>query len=201
MVVPVEVRPIAGSLEASVDLGSAYRTTPKYKRISSESPLRFNDLRTAWLSSSRGHYKLISTQCARRAHHHDNPQQTTMCTYDWVEVICPCNKGSNCCMRNKPKLIIHNRFRHTTGRLVPIKETAQRCQFRRRNAKGGWAAPDCKFSERKDAVGTQLSVTPCFWCALDCETAPVDDEVVYQEVVAQVPERRGEVDVHGQDRQ
>ncbi|KAH8173660.1 hypothetical protein LIA77_07915 [Sarocladium implicatum] len=106
-----------------------------------------------------------------------------MCAYEWLEVICPCNKGSNCCMNTRSaKVIMNNRIRHATGRFIPIKESGERCQYRRRNAKGGWSDPDCKYSEGKEVVGSQMSRTVCFWCALDCESAPVDDREVYEGV-------------------
>lgn len=101
-----------------------------------------------------------------------------MCYYKWVEIICPCDKGKNCCMNHKPKVLMNGRFRHSTGRQVPVRETGQRCQFRRRNAKGGWADPKCKYSDNKDVVGSRLSETECLWCSMDCVCAPVDDPAV-----------------------
>lgn len=109
---------------------------------------------------------------------HVTPLQSSMCSYQWLEIICPCNKGQNCCMAHKPMVVINHRERHSTGNLVPIKGSGQRCQFRRRNAKGGWADPKCKYSEGRDVVGQKLSDIMCLWCNMDCVYAPVDDNIV-----------------------
>ncbi|KAK0391540.1 hypothetical protein NLU13_1040 [Sarocladium strictum] len=101
-----------------------------------------------------------------------------MCNYKWLELVCPCDKGRYCCMRHKPQVVVDDRYKHSTEIHIPIKESGQRCQYRRKNAKGGWADPKCKYSEKKDIVGTRLSDTLCLWCSMDCAWAPVDDHPV-----------------------
>lgn len=82
-------------------------------------------------------------------------------------------------MKHKRRIIVDGRWRHSTGRKLAIRESGERCQYRRRNARGGWADPLCEHSdEDRDVVGTHVSATECLWCALDCRNAPVDDEPV-----------------------
>lgn len=79
-------------------------------------------------------------------------------------------------MRHKARTSVSGQTRHLTGRLIPIEETAQRCQYRRKNAKGGPASPCCEHSGRKRIVGQFVTAVVCFWCALDCEYKLKRDE-------------------------
>lgn len=99
----------------------------------------------------------------------------SMCNYNWFEVICFCNKGKNCCMNYKWKVIVSDCYRYFMGRQIFVKDSGQRCQYWRRNVKGGWVDFRCKYSEKKEVVGYQLSEMLCLWCLMDCEWVFVDD--------------------------